>query len=172
MCYSTTVSSPMRTTTATAKPQHRLRWNSIDEFKSGSIHAFEVSRTERIVFSQDLADGNEHILLIDEITIDDAGAAAPSTSERAALPAQQNVWAKGYERHVDVRWDSVVAPELRRYVIYGSFQGGEFKPVGIEAPGINRFTDYLGKPGLTARYKVAASDREYRLSSIVTLRYE
>ena len=55
--------------------------------------------------------------------------------------------------------------ELRRYVIYRSLQGGEFKPVGMEAPGINRFADYLGQPGQTARYKVVASDREYRASA-------
>ncbi len=137
----------------------------LDEFKTGSTHAFEPGQTERIVFSQNAADGNEHILLIDEINIDDPAAAAAGTSETAELPAPQNVSANGYERHVDVRWDAVVSPELRRYVIYRALQGGEFKPVGIEAPGINRFTDYLGKPGLTARYKVAASDREYRVSA-------
>jgi hypothetical protein len=137
----------------------------LDEFKSDSIDAFESGRTERIVFSQDQADGNEHILLIDEIMIDDARAAAASTAETAALPAPQNVSAKGYERHVDVRWDAVVSPELRRYVIYRSLQGGAFEAVGIEAPGINRFTDYLSKPGVTAHYKVAASDREYRVSA-------
>ena len=137
----------------------------LDKFKTGSIHAFEPERTERIVFSQGLADGIEHVLLIDEITIDDATAAAAGVSEATALPAPRNVSAKGYERHVDVRWDAVVSPELRRYVIYRSLQGGEFKPVGIEAPGMNRFTDYLGKPGVTARYKVASSDREYRVSA-------
>jgi exo beta-1,2-glucooligosaccharide sophorohydrolase (non-reducing end) len=89
----------------------------LDEFKTGSIHAFEPGQTERIVFSQNAADGNEHILLIDEINIDDPAAAAAGTSETAELPAPQNVSANGYERHVDVRWDAVVSPELRRYVI-------------------------------------------------------
>jgi len=145
------------------------KWTQIgirlDEFKTGSIHAFESGQTERIVFSQNGADGNEHILVLDEITIDDAAAASTGPAETSALPAPQNVSAKGYERHVDVQWDAVASPELRRYVVYRSLQGGEFKPVGIEAPGINRFADYLGQPGQSARYKVVASDPEYRVST-------
>ena len=83
------------------------------------------------------------------------------------LPAPQNVRAQGFELHVDITWDAMNSPTLERYVhVYRSLQGGEFKAVGIEAPGINRFTDYLGKPGLTARYKVAASDREYHRGSL------
>jgi exo beta-1,2-glucooligosaccharide sophorohydrolase (non-reducing end) len=137
----------------------------LDEFKTGSIHALEPYRTAKIVFGQNAADATEHVLLIDEIAIDDAAAVeAAGTSQTASLPTPQKVSATGYERHVDVRWDAVVSPELRRYVIYRSLQGGAFKAVGIEAPGINRFTDYLGQPGQSARYKVAASDREYRLS--------
>jgi exo beta-1,2-glucooligosaccharide sophorohydrolase (non-reducing end) len=43
--------------------------------------------------------------------------------------------------------------------------GRDFEPIGIQVPGVNRYTDYLGKTGLTAHYKVAASDRQYRLSA-------
>jgi hypothetical protein len=134
-------------------------------FKSGSIHPFEPDRMVQMILRQSVADGTEHTLLIDEITIDDGATAAGAASQTSALPAPNNVSAKGYERHVDVQWDAISSPDLRRYVIYRSLQGGDFKPAGIQTPGINRFTDYLGKPGLIARYKVAASDRQYRLST-------
>jgi len=134
------------------------------EFKSGSVHPFESEHTAQIIFHQGVADGIEHTLLIDEITVDES-ATASDGSETSALPAPNNVLAKGYERHIDVQWDGIASPEVRRYVIYRSLEGGDFEPVGIQTQGINRFTDYLGKPGLTARYKVATSDRQYHLSA-------
>ena len=33
-------------------------------------------------------------------------------------------------------------------------EGGEFKLIGMQVPGINRYTDYLGQSGKTTRYKV------------------
>ncbi|MGH9510967.1 MAG: glucoamylase family protein [Terriglobales bacterium] len=136
------------------------------EFKNGSIHFFQASQTVRIVFGQNEADGAEHSLIIDEIKIDDSTAAASDTSQVAPnLPAPQNVSAKGYERHVDIKWDPVNSAELQRYVIYRSFDGETFQPIGIQVPGINRYTDYLGKPGQTSYYKVLASDRQYRASA-------
>lgn len=137
----------------------------LQEFKTGSIHNFNAKRTTKIVFGQNAADGVGHNLIIDEIVLDDGTVAAGGNSGTAMLPAPQNVSAKGYERHVDVRWDAVSSAELRRYVVYRSLQGGEFEAVGIAPPGINRYTDFLGKPGLNARYRVAASDKEYRLSA-------
>ena len=135
------------------------------EFKTGSLHALESDRMLQVIFRQDAADATEHTLFIDEITIDDAGAAVSLGSEVAALAAPNHVSAEGYERHVDVHWDPVVSPGLRRYVVYRSLAGRNFEPVGIAAPGIHRFTDFLGKSGQSARYRVAASDRQYRLSA-------
>jgi hypothetical protein len=51
-------------------------------------------------------------------------------------------------------------------VIYRSLDGKNFEPVGIQLPGTNRYSDFLGKSGVTAQYKVAASDWQYRTSSI------
>jgi hypothetical protein len=135
------------------------------EFKSGSVRPFQSEHMEQVIFHQGVADGIEHTLLIDEITVDDRTTATGGTPESSTLPAPNSVSARGYERHVDVRWDGITSPLLRRYVIYRSLPGGNFEPVGIQTPGINRYVDYLGKPGLTARYKVAASDREYHLSA-------
>jgi hypothetical protein len=134
------------------------------EFTTASIHDFHPSRTIEILFGQLGADGVEHTLVIDEIKIDDAAFTADSSEAAATLPAPHNVAAKGYERHIDIRWDPMDSPQLQRYVIYRSRDGRKFEPAGIQVPGVNRFTDYLGKVGQTLYYKVAASDHRYHFS--------
>jgi exo beta-1,2-glucooligosaccharide sophorohydrolase (non-reducing end) len=145
----------------------RTTWTQVRiplrEFKTGSIHEFEPNRTAKVIFRQNAADATEHELLIDEIKIDNSEKIVHDASTK--LPPPQNLAAKGYERHIDIEWDTVSSSELQRYVIYRSFDGSDFKPIGVQIPAIHRFTDYLGKPGQTARYKVAASDPEYRLSA-------
>jgi hypothetical protein len=133
------------------------------EFTTRSIHQFEANRTAKIIFGQGTADSKEHILIIDEIKIDDSTTAA-NADVRSSLPAPQNISAKGYERHIDIAWSAVSSPDLQRYVIYRSTDDRDFEPIGIQVPGVNRYTDYVGKTSLTARYKVAASDRQYGLS--------
>jgi len=137
----------------------------LKEFTTASIHPFDSSRTVEVLFGQLATDGVEHTLVIDEIKIDDAASAAADYARASALNAPRNVSAKAYERHIDVSWDAVDSPELQRYVIYRSRDGRDFQPAGIQVPGVNRFTDYLGKIGETAYYKVAAGDRQYRLSN-------
>lgn len=139
----------------------------LHEFSTGSIRTFEANRTATIIFGQNAADAAEHSLIIDEIKIDGSTAAAGDTSEvDSSLPTPQNVSAKGYERHVDISWDPVDSAELQRYIIYRSLDGQGFRPVGIQVPGVNRHTDFLGNPGQTAHYKVAASDNRYRASAL------
>lgn len=142
------------------------RWTRIriplSKFANGSVDRFDPHRLQEVVFSQSAADGARHTLLIDEIRIDPSSAGAA----RSVVPAApRDLKAVGYERHVDLSWDAVESAELRRYVIYRSEEGREFQPVGIQTPGITRYSDFLGKPGITARYKVAAEDDNYRLSS-------
>jgi exo beta-1,2-glucooligosaccharide sophorohydrolase (non-reducing end) len=136
----------------------------LQQFKTGSIHAFQPDRTEQVVFVQNSADSADHTLILDEIKIDSADL---ETSETASsLPAPRNVSTESYERHIDIRWSPVEAPELQRYVVYRSWDSRDFQPIGIQVPGINRYTDYLGETNRTAFYKVAASDQRYRLSPL------
>jgi exo beta-1,2-glucooligosaccharide sophorohydrolase (non-reducing end) len=67
---------------------------------------------------------------------------------------------------VELRWDAVASPKLGRYVIYRSMDGGKFEAVGIQLPGIQRYVDFLGKAGVKAEYKIAASDTAYRESAM------
>ena len=129
-------------------------------FHSASIYAFRPEYLQNIVFHQGRADGVRHTLIVDEIRIGDDPAANSATT----LPAPENVRAVGYDRHVDVLWSPVNRPSLGRYVIYRSLDGKNFEPIGIQVPGIDRYSDFLGKSGVTAAYRVAASDEEYRQS--------
>ena len=55
---------------------------------------------------------------------------------------------------------------MGRYVLYRSLDGSNFEPVGIQLPDVTRYSDFLGKSGITAHYKVVASDWRYRNSSL------
>ena len=128
------------------------------EFETASIYEFHPDQLQNIIFVQAKTDGVRHVLILDEIRTDDDSAA----SDPASLPAPSGIRAVGYDRHVEVRWEPVANPDLLHYVIYRSFDGKNFQPVGIQIPGTTRYSDFLGKSGLTAHYKVAASDRKYR----------
>ncbi len=131
-------------------------------FRTGSIYGFLPQNLQNIVFHQGRPDGVRHTLIIDEIRVGDE----VPTSAKASLPAPANVRAIGYDRHVEVRWDPVSTALFGRYVIYRSIDGKDFEPVGIQLPGTNRYSDFLGKSGVTAQYKVAASDWQYHLSAL------
>jgi hypothetical protein len=135
----------------------------LSEFQTASDHPFRSNQTVKITFSQDKADDREHTLIIDDLKIDSAGA-AENRGASASLAAPQNIAARGYERHVDISWAPVNSPELQRYVVYRSLDGKNFEPIGIQVPGISRYSDYVGKPEMTASYKVVASDHQYRRS--------
>jgi hypothetical protein len=131
------------------------------EFHTASIYNFRPEYLQNVVFHQNRADGVRHTLIVDEFRVDDDPAANAAT-----LPAPANVRAKGYDRHVEIQWDPVPSPGLGRYVIYRSLDSKEFEPLGIQLPGTTRYSDFLGKSGVTAAYKVAASDQAYRLSPL------
>ena len=132
----------------------------VSEFHSASIYEFSAEHLQNIVFHQNRADGVRHTLILDEFRLDDD---PPSSS--ATLSAPQNVHAKGYDRHVDVTWDAYNNPALARFVIYRSLEGKDFEPIGMQLPGTYRYSDFLGKSGISAKYKVVASDKSYRQSA-------
>jgi len=136
------------------------------EFHTGSIYPFQPQYLQNIIFLQGRADGVRHKLVLDEIRIDDDAVEDPARVSSTMLAAPQNVQAIGYDRHIEVRWDPVGTPELGRYVIYRSLDNKDFLPIGIQLPGTQRYSDFLGRAGVTAQYKVAASDREYRQSPL------
>lgn len=138
----------------------------LSDFATESIHPFQSRELHSVYFGQSAGDDTPRTLIIDEIKIDDKSAASPVAPEvKSRLPAPENVRAKGYERHVDVTWDPVPGDDLQTYAVYRSLGGKKYQPVGIQTAGLNRYMDFVGRPGLKASYRVKAVDRAYRRSA-------
>jgi exo beta-1,2-glucooligosaccharide sophorohydrolase (non-reducing end) len=132
----------------------------LDRFVTASVHSFEPHRINSIFFVQGAADGIDHTLIVDEVKIDNESTAA----EQGPPPAVRKLHAKGYERHIGLSWDPIEDERLARYVIYRSLEGGPFRPIGIQVPGVHRYSDYVGKLNQAAQYKITTQDRAYRES--------
>ncbi|MEQ1474111.1 MAG: glucoamylase family protein, partial [Candidatus Acidiferrum sp.] len=132
-----------------------------------SVTSFEPRRLESLSFEQAGADGKAHTLFLDDIRVeDDRGGASGAT----AISAPKNLQAKAYERHVDLSWDALVGSEkfeaLGHFTIYRSLDGAAFEPVGTQTPGVYRYSDFLGRVGQKAEYKVSAVDGDYHESAL------
>jgi exo beta-1,2-glucooligosaccharide sophorohydrolase (non-reducing end) len=142
------------------------RWAQVkiplSEFRTASIYEFRPQFVQNIIFLQGPADKVEHTVLVDEIRFDDDAGSMAEPSAQLLVP--KKVSAVGYDRHVEVRWEPIIDTSLDRYVVYRREQGKDFKPIGIQIPGTQRFEDFLGKPGVGAEYKVSAMDAHYRQS--------
>jgi exo beta-1,2-glucooligosaccharide sophorohydrolase (non-reducing end) len=151
--------------------------------ETNSVTSFDPRRLAALSFEQSAADAAPHILFLDEVRIEQ-GRAASTMSPRGtpATPAPRNLQARSFERHVDLTWDLTEKPSskaasyngslnsnerasLSRFVIYRSFDGAHFEPIGMQTPTVHRYTDFLGKIGEKAYYKVVASDVNYRESA-------
>ena len=146
----------------------RGRWTRVAvplaSFETASLHPFDGHRTNRILFSQGVADQGEHTMFIDDLHIE------PASYPKSGAPGPvTNIQAKGYERHVDVSWAPIDAPNLAHYVIQHSVEGGPFEPVAIQVPGVHRFADWLGKPGQSAKYRVTAQTLDGHESQATTV---
>lgn len=129
----------------------------LDKLHSTSVYPFHPERLQSIIFHQGGADGVKHVLIVDDVRVDDerdAGAAP------ASLPVPDGVSAKGYDRHVDVQWRAPADSAADYYVVFRSIDGEPFVPVGTQRPGVNRYADFIGRAGVTARYNVAAANWE------------
>lgn len=139
--------------------QVRISFNS---FHSASMYEFRPQYMRNIIFHQARADHVQHTLIIDEVRVGDD----PPTNAPSTVPTPDNVRAIGYDRHVEVRWNPINSPALGRYVIYRSLDSKNFEPIGIQLPGVTRYSDFVGKSRVTAAYKVAAFDQQYHTSAL------
>lgn len=130
------------------------------ELRTASVYPFRFEHLASITFHQDRADSKPHTLIVDELRLDDSQAA---TTTAPAAPT--HLEATGYERNVVLHWESLETPSLARYVVYRSVDGGAYAPVGIQLPGIHRYSDFVGQVGVKASYKVVAENWQYRDSA-------
>lgn len=143
------------------------RWTQVriplDRLASASVRTFEARRLHSVFFAQGEADNAPHTLIVDEIRIGDTPAARRGA--RSPLEAPRSLEARAWERHVDLRWESRDSDQLAYYIVYRSTGGAPFAPVGVAQPGIHRYTDFVGSPGIHAAYRIAAVDNRLRQSA-------
>ena len=164
-----TVAQPLASYTGGDLPAGR--WVQVripmKELRSASVYPFHPERLQSVIFHQRRTDGAKHVLIVDDIRVGDE----PAAGVAAALTVPDSVSARGYDRHVDVQWRARKESSANYYVVYRSIDSQPFTPVGIQRPGVNRFADFIGRSGVTARYRVAAADwqgRESAQSSVVS----
>jgi exo beta-1,2-glucooligosaccharide sophorohydrolase (non-reducing end) len=137
------------TTELKAKRWTRVRV-PLARFTSTSLKPFAANRLSAIVLAQGVADARLHKLYLDDIRIENSQPLEQGPKPPTSLEA------RGYERHVDLRWQGADDATIAQYVIYRSLNGGAYKAIGVQRYGVNRFADYVGDPQATASYKVSA----------------
>jgi len=141
------------------------RWTQVRipmrELKSASVYSFHPERLQNVILMQGRADGKRHVLIVDDVRVDDDAqlAAAP------VLAAPENVEAKGYDRHVVLTWQAQEPEGFDHFVIYRALDGGTFEPIGIQLPGTHRYSDFIGRANAKAKYKIASADAANRVSA-------
>jgi hypothetical protein len=128
-----------------------------------SIHPFDPRQLHSVFFAQGATDNTPHTLILDEIRIDDVPASTTRTA--VALPAPRELQSEAFERHVDLKWEAADSNRLAYSIVYRSSDGANFQAIGIQEPGLHRYTDFVGAPGIKATYKVAIVDKQYRQSA-------
>jgi len=121
----------------------------------------DLTKIKTIFYGQDLADGNPHLLYLDEIRMV-LGQSVDITPP--AVPA--NVTVKGYEKHSTIKWDLVSDEDVAGYNIYRASPGGSYKKVGAVTESLPVCSDYHGLVGRSFYYKVSAYDESYNESDL------
>ena len=135
-------------------------------YRSTDDSRFRLQNLAGIVFEQGLDDDASHTLFIDDIQIgweNPLDGAVPTRPEGLAIQAG--------ERHFDLKWRIDPLCNALRYKIYRSTDGKTFTPIGIQQGDFSRYTDFVGKTGATASYRVSAlslSGTESPLSDVVS----
>jgi hypothetical protein len=131
----------------------------LSRFVTASIHDFSAQNLRIIVFSQNAPDGAKHTLVIDEIRIDSAGAAAslPITAapgndvtllkSNSAFPAPSNLSAKGYERHIALHWQAPDGASPVADPQYGHTPTGFAVSPESQRPELERYVIYRSEDG-------------------------
>lgn len=105
-------------------------------FKDPTQTAIQFTQIKAIIFGQSLADGLDHTLLIDELGTFKTGPAS------SALPTPTFLSARGYDRHIELRWPAVATPPLQ-WRIYRSTNGGkDFSPLRTISGNDTLFIDF------------------------------
>ena len=75
--------------------------------------------------------------------------------------------AKGFDRHIDLKWTPNTEPDLEGYNIYKE-ESGNFNLVGTVSKDDRYFTDFIGQSGINATYKISGFDNNQNESGFST----
>jgi exo beta-1,2-glucooligosaccharide sophorohydrolase (non-reducing end) len=109
----------------------------------------DVSKISAVVFGQSGNTQKERKLFIDQILFESE--IIPAQPASSVTP--QLISTTGLEQHVDLQWKAT--PEGVKYVtVYRSADNKNFRPIAIQYPHTNMYTDFVGKSGATYYYKL------------------
>ncbi|HEY4301875.1 MAG TPA: glucoamylase family protein [Candidatus Didemnitutus sp.] len=112
---------------------------------------FRLPQLAAVVLEQGLDDGRKHTLYLDDVQVGPQNAAPqPAPAAPGALTI------KAGERHFDLAWTADPKSDVLRYVVYRSWDGKEFAPVGVQQGAFDRYVDFVGVPPKKAFYRVTA----------------
>lgn len=121
----------------------------------------DLTKIKTIFFGQDQADGQAHLLYIDEVRMV-AGQSVDVTPPQ--IP--QNISAKAYEKQIVIQWDEVPDPDVLGYNIYRTAPGGTYRKIGATTRDLQIFSDFIGHTGRSYYYKISAVDYSYNESDL------
>jgi hypothetical protein len=113
-----------------------------------------------IKFSQQGHEGKRHKIYIDDLELL-PGSSAPAVQSQPALAG-----ARGYAKHIDLRWEQLNDTAIKFIKIYRSTDSRHYVPVGIQSPLLSRYTDWTGRTGARFSYKISFLDADYRESGL------
>jgi hypothetical protein len=120
-------------------------------YRDTDDNSFSLRRLAGVVFEQGLDDGKAHTLFIDDVQVGwEHAAAQPPPVAPTGLTIEAG------ERHFDLKWRLSAGNGVLRYKVYRSWDGIAYEPIGIQQGNLDRYCAFVGKPGLTAFFKVSA----------------
>jgi hypothetical protein len=136
------------------------RWLKVSvPLKDLGAASTDIQSLNAVTFKQQVADGKEHNLTIDQIElVNDEN--IPSVKATPRLLS-----ATGYEKHVDIVWPAVSDAHVKYIKIYRSTDNKFFYPVGIQVPQISRYTDFTDSINAKFYYRISFLDKAYKESA-------
>ncbi len=112
----------------------------------------DLTKIKTIFFGQSNADNIQHTLYIDEIRMQTA-----NNSDLIPPAKPTLVWAKGYNKHIDLKWEMNSEEDMAGYHIY-KLSDNSSKIIGTAGKEDIFFTDFLGKSDSSVTYAISSFD--------------
>ena len=123
-------------------------------FQDTDDSKFNPRHLANITFLQNLEDGREHTVYIDDVSVIDS-----ESSGDDAPSAPTGLTVDGQARHFDLSWKPSADGDVKSYRVYRSWDAKDFQPVGTRPASWScRHVDFVGQSGKRAYYRLSAVD--------------